>query len=160
MVLSIYQKLICWLSNPLIETTNYTNTKLCVLIKLRTKRPGNPWTKTTLKFIDIKKYLICFQEWTYSCMWPDLWKGTLTRFSKCTYFKETYFRNAISNLNQMWVFYTGGIAAAMMRKWSLSTAPSRCYRAEFTAFAIEVSFSKNGTTTKVRIFVMEGALDF
>ena len=28
------------------------------------------------------------------------------------------------------------------------------------AFAIEVSFSKNGTTTKVRIFGMEGALDF
>jgi len=29
----------------LIETANYTNTMLCVLIKLRTKAPGNPWTK-------------------------------------------------------------------------------------------------------------------
>jgi len=93
-------------------------------------------------------------------MWPDLWKGTLTRFSKCVYFKEAYFRNAIGNLNQTLVFYGGGVAAAMTRKWSLSTAPSGCYEAEFMAFAIEASFSKNGTTTKVRIFGMEGALDF
>ena len=93
-------------------------------------------------------------------MWPDLWKGTLIRFSKCTYFKEAYFHNAMRNLNQTRVFYGGGVAAAMMPKWSLSTAPSGCYGAEFTVFVIEVSFSKNGTTTKVRIFGMEGALDF
>ena len=93
-------------------------------------------------------------------MWPDLRKGTLTRFSKCAYFKEAYFGNAMHNLNQTWVFYGGGVAAAMTRKWSLSTAPSGCYGAEFTAFAIEVSFSKNGTSTKVHIFGMEGALDF
>ena len=92
-------------------------------------------------------------------MWPDLLKVTLTRFSKYAYFKEVYFCNAMRNLNQTWVFYGGGIAAAMTWKWSLSTAPSGCYRAEFTAFASEVSFSKNGTT-KVCIFGMEGALDF
>ena len=96
--------------------------------------------------------------WGY--MWPDLGKRTLTRFSKCTYFKEAYFRNAIRNLNQTWVFYRVGVAATMTWKWSLSTAASRCYGAEFTAFAIEASFSKNGTTTKLRIFGMEGALDF
>ena len=63
------------------------------------------------------------------------------------------------NLNQTWVFYGGGVAAAMIQKWSLTTVPSGCYGAEFMAFAIEVSFSKNGTTTKVRIFGMEGALN-
>ena len=93
-------------------------------------------------------------------MWPDLWKGALTRFSKCAYFKEAYFRNAMRYLNQTWVFYGEGVAAAITQKWSLSTAPSGCYGAEFTALAIEVSFSKNGTTTKARIFGMEGALDF
>ena len=41
-----------------------------------------------------------------------------------------------------------------------SSYPSGCYGAEFTAFAIEVSFLKNGTTTMVRIFGMEGVLNF
>ena len=47
-MLSNYQKLICQLFSPLSETTNYTNTTLCVLIILRTKRPGNPHAKATL----------------------------------------------------------------------------------------------------------------
>jgi len=50
---------------------------------------------------------------------------------------------SLRNPNQTRVFYGGGVAAAMMRKWSLSTAPSGCHGAEFTAFAIEVSFLKN-----------------
>jgi len=29
---------------------------------------------------------------------------------------QAYFRNALRNLNQTWVFYGGGIAAAMARK--------------------------------------------
>ena len=94
-------------------------------------------------------------------MWPDLWKGTLIRFSKCAYFKEAYFLNTLCNLNQTRVFMEEALLQQFLRrKWSLSTAPSGCYGAEFTVFAIEVSFSKNGTTTKVRIFGMEGALDF
>jgi len=28
------------------------------------------------------------------------------------------------NLNQTWVFYGGGVAAAMTQKWSFRTAPS------------------------------------
>jgi len=35
--------------------------------------------------------------------------------SKCAYFKEAYFRNAMRNPNQRWVFYGGGVAAAMTR---------------------------------------------
>jgi len=48
----------------------------------------------------------------------------------------------------------------MMRKLSLGTALSGCYGAEFMAFVIKVSFSKNGTNTKEHTFGVEGALDF
>jgi len=65
-----------------------------------------------------------------------------------------------TNLNQRWVFYGGGVAAAMTRKWSLRTAPSKSFGAEFRAFAIAASFSKNGTTTKARTSGMERASDF
>jgi len=50
--------------------------------------------------------------------------------------------------------------AVMTWKASLRTAPSGSYGAEFTAFAIAVSFLKNGTTMKVCISGMEGASDF
>ena len=134
---------------------------------------GLPWSSLTPYIVITSRLLIRSNIWsprvsiyiihvtTLTVLWcPYLWKGTLIRFSKCTYFKEAYFHNAMRNLNQTRVFYGGGVAAAMMPKWSLSTAPSGCYGAEFTVFVIEVSFSKNGTTTKVRIFGMEGALDF
>jgi len=93
-------------------------------------------------------------------MRPDLRKGTIYHILKCTYFKELYFHNAMHNLNQTWVFCGGGIAAAMTWKWSLRTAPSGSFGAEFMALAIAASFLKNGTTMKARISRLEGALDF
>jgi len=86
--------------------------------------------------------------------------GTISHISKCAYFKKASFRYAMCNLNQMWVFYGGRVAAAMTRKWSLRTAPSKSFGAEFRAFAIAASFSKNGTTTKARTSGMERASDF
>jgi len=43
-------------------------------------------------------------------------KRDLNSLFKCAYFNEAYFHNAKRNLNQTWVFYGGGIAAAMIRK--------------------------------------------
>jgi len=60
----------------------------------------------------------------------------------------------------MWVFYRGGINAAVMWKSSLRTVPSGSYRVEFIAFAIVASFLKNGTITKVHIPGMERASYF
>ena len=64
------------------------------------------------------------------------------------------------NVNQTWVFYREGITATMMWKRSLRNAPLGSYGTGFAAFAIRVSFSKNGTSTKECISRMEGALDF
>jgi len=50
--------------------------------------------------------------------------------------ESAYFRNTVRNVNQTWMFYEGGVAAEMMRKWSLRTASSGSYGAEFMAFAI------------------------
>jgi len=36
-------------------------------------------------------------------------------FKTCVYFQEVYFCNALRNLNQMRLFYGGGVAAGM--KW-------------------------------------------
>jgi len=55
----------------------------------------------------------------------------------------------LRNLNETQVFYRGGVAAAMTRKWSLSTAPSVCYGAEFTAFA-RVHHSHQGMQAEPR----------
>jgi len=52
------------------------------------------------------------------------------------------------NLNQVWVFYRGGIAIAMTWEWTEPLGSS--YRAEFTAFVI-ASFANNSTTIKARI---------
>jgi len=64
----------------------------------------------------------------------------------------------LCNLNQ--TCYGGVNAAAMTWKGSLRTAPSGSYMTKLTAFTITVSSSNNGTTMKVHISGMEGALDF
>ena len=51
------------------------------------------------------------------------------------------------NLNHTRVFYGGGIAVAMPRRWSLRTAPSVSHRAEFTV-CNHGKFSKNSTTIR------------
>ena len=81
---------------------------------------ANPWLKALWRVHSLPEDPLTRNLYTDN-MWPDLWKGTLIRFSKCAYFKEAYFRNSMRNLNQTQVFYGGGIAAAMTWKWSLST---------------------------------------
>ena len=56
--------------------------------------------------------------------------------------------------------YIGGVAAAMMQKLILRTAPLGSYRVEFTAFVMAMSVLKNGSTTKTCITGMERDSDF
>ena len=68
--------------------------------------------------VRITEYInVLWGEHVCSYMWPDLWRGTLICFSKCVYFKEAYFRNAMRNLNQTRVFYRGGVSLKIVKNW-------------------------------------------
>ena len=65
-------------------------------------------------------------------------------------------------LNQMWVVYTAGVAAAIFRKRSHSATPrpQGTYGAEFAELSIMRRFSKNGGAIKACSTETEGATDF
>ena len=58
-----------------------------------------------------------------------------------------WYANSVSNMG----IYRGDGAAAMMKKWSLNDCTIWELWDWFTGFAIMVTFSKNGTTTKALI---------
>ena len=64
---------------------------------------------------------------------------------------------AVRYLNETWIAYIGGVAAAITRKWSHSTTPQGRYGAEFAELSITRRFSKNDGPTKARITEMETA---
>ena len=48
------------------------------------------------------------------CDLPDVRKST--QFFECAHFKDMHFQNTMHYLNKTQVVYTGGIAAAIIRK--------------------------------------------
>ena len=57
--------------------------------------------KLSMPFATLKEYVTGF--------------GTSHIFERA-YFKDAYLVNAVRYLNEMWIVYTGGVAAAIIRK--------------------------------------------
>ena len=89
---------------------------VCALVRVRRSNIWEDALWAVKRTFDDKKHIHVTFLWE-SAMWPDLQKGTIIHiWNAYTYFKEAYFRYAMGNLSQIWVFYTGGVAAAITWK--------------------------------------------
>ena len=92
-------------------------------------------------------------------MWLGLGKPGTSRIFERAYFKDAYLVNAVRYLNEIWTVYTGGVAAAIARKWSHLTTPQGRYGAEFAELSNKRRFSKNDGPTKACITETERVAD-